>query len=412
VEHTSRADGRKRYFCGTHRIRTPAETLARVKPHLRQLGITRVANVTGLDVIGIPVTMVTRPNGRSLSLHQGKGPELDAAKASGILEAAEHHVAEHLAGPDRTATLNDLEREARVVDVGRLPRSVRVRDPGASMGWAQGQDLAAGQPVWVPYEMVHVDLRLPLPAGSGFFPLGSNGLASGNDFAEAAVHALGELVERDALALFYQESVEEQLRRRLDLGTVDDDVCLDLIARFEAAGVELAVWDMTSDLGIASVFCMAVDRVFDPFRPVGVARGSGAHLDRGVALSRALCEAAQSRLTRIVGARDDLQANDFERLRSREATERAHGQMRAERGSRAFCAIPSTSTNSVPCDLDEIRTRLAARGMTEVVVVELSRSADLPFAVLRAIVPGLEGVIASPSYRPGLRAARRPEGAP
>ena len=74
--------GVKAYRHGTHRTVDPASTLARVQPYLAHTGITRIANVTGLDRIGVPVVMVCRPNSRSLAVSQGKGLTLDAAKAS------------------------------------------------------------------------------------------------------------------------------------------------------------------------------------------------------------------------------------------------------------------------------------------------------------------------------------------
>ena len=46
--------GVKAYRRGTHRTVDPATTLARAQPHLASMGITRVANVTGLDRIGVP----------------------------------------------------------------------------------------------------------------------------------------------------------------------------------------------------------------------------------------------------------------------------------------------------------------------------------------------------------------------
>jgi YcaO-like protein with predicted kinase domain len=404
-------DTQKRYARGTHRTCAPAETVARMKPHLSQLGITRVANVTGLDILGIPTTMVTRPNGRSLSVHQGKGLDIDAARASGIMEAAEHHLAEHVDPPGALLTAAELRRTSRVADVSRLPQSIRKFGADDRIPWMEAKDLTTGEAVWVPYEMVHVDLRLPLPPASGFFPLGSNGLASGNHVAEAAVHGICELVERDAIALFYQESVQQQEQRKIDPATVEDDVARELMNRFDAAGVELAAWDITSDVGVASVFCMAVDRIFDPFRPVGVARGSGTHLNRGVALARALCEAAQSRLTRIVGARDDLREEDFARLRAPQATAGALAQMRASHGGRPFASLPTRSSVSIDDDLRLLIGLLAERGLTEVLAVDLTRR-DLPCCVVRAIVPGLEGVFPAPSYHPGTRAAsRRDEGA-
>src|SRR5947209_4551762 len=72
----------KRFRAGTHRVATPEETLAWVLPKARQMGITRIANVTGLDVVGLPVVAVMRPNSKSIAVAQGKGLSLAAAKVS------------------------------------------------------------------------------------------------------------------------------------------------------------------------------------------------------------------------------------------------------------------------------------------------------------------------------------------
>jgi ribosomal protein S12 methylthiotransferase accessory factor YcaO len=91
--------GFKAYRRGTHRTVDPATTLARMQPHLASMGITRIANVTGLDRIGVPVVMVSRPNSRSLAVSQGKGLTLEAAKASGVMEAIELYHAERIELP-------------------------------------------------------------------------------------------------------------------------------------------------------------------------------------------------------------------------------------------------------------------------------------------------------------------------
>jgi len=84
-------DGRapKLFKRGTHRTSPPDETAARVAPLARQIGITRVGNVTGLDEIGIPVVIAVRPNSRSFSVSQGKGLNLMQARASALMEAME-----------------------------------------------------------------------------------------------------------------------------------------------------------------------------------------------------------------------------------------------------------------------------------------------------------------------------------
>ena len=83
---------------GTHRIISPEDTLARVVPKAPQIGITRLGNVTGLDRIGIPVTVSVRPNSRSVSVSQGKGLGLSQALASALMEAIELFHAEEPAG--------------------------------------------------------------------------------------------------------------------------------------------------------------------------------------------------------------------------------------------------------------------------------------------------------------------------
>ena len=59
---TSVAVAPKLYLDGTHRTVEPAITLERLRPLLPIIGVTRVAAITGLDVIGLPVVMVERPS--------------------------------------------------------------------------------------------------------------------------------------------------------------------------------------------------------------------------------------------------------------------------------------------------------------------------------------------------------------
>lgn len=171
---------------GTTRACSPRETIERVMPLLPVFGITRIANVTGLDTIGIPVVMVTRPNARSVSVSQGKGATLDAAKASGLMEAIEIHHAEHILAPLLLGSFNELRFRETVADVASMALSThRNLTATARFLWIQGHDLASGAPVWLPYEAVHTDYRKPFPEGSGYFLCTSNGLASGNTLDEA-----------------------------------------------------------------------------------------------------------------------------------------------------------------------------------------------------------------------------------
>src|SRR5689334_8359968 len=139
---------------GTHRLVSPLETVARVRPFLPVMGITRVANVTGLDSIGIPVVMVCRPNSRSLAVSQGKGLDLAAAKASGLMESIEAYHAEQITLPLKLASYEELRYTHRVVDVEQLPRPAHsLFHTRLQILWIEGYDLLQQEHVWVPYEM-------------------------------------------------------------------------------------------------------------------------------------------------------------------------------------------------------------------------------------------------------------------
>ena len=394
----------KVHTTGTHRIAAPEQTLARAAPFLPVMGITRVANVTGLDSVGIPVVMVTRPNSRSISVAQGKGVTLAAAKASGVMESIESYHAERIALPLKYASYDEMRWTHRVVDVARLPRlSTSAFTPHTPMLWIEGDDLLAGGRKWVPFETVHLNFTLPMPPGSGCFLSGSNGLASGNSLAEATAHAMTEMVERDAATLWRLASPEAQAETRIDPATVADPVCRSLLDRFDDAGVEAGLWDITSDIGLPAFLCRIATREDAPQHSIRPAMGMGCHAARDVALSRALTEAAQSRLTFIAGARDDMPRSEYERHLDPAGHARWKALITEGAGRRDFAAVPSLAGRTIEEDLAAQLDRLRAVGIEEAVAVDLTKP-EFGIAVVRMVVPGLEGLDSSPDYLMGARA--------
>src|SRR5262249_53266948 len=148
-------------------------------------------------------------------------------------------------------SLEELRYTHRVVDVDRLPLvATSSFHPNMRILWCEGRDLFSDEPVFVPYELVHTDYTWPHPPGSGCFAGSSNGLASGNHYLEALSHGICEVVERDATSLWRLRGEDEQTVRSLDLATVDDAGCRQILDRFERAGVAVSVWETTTDAGI------------------------------------------------------------------------------------------------------------------------------------------------------------------
>jgi ribosomal protein S12 methylthiotransferase accessory factor len=401
----------KGFRAGTHRTIAPEATTARLARLLPVLGITRVADVTGLDSIGIPVVMVCRPNARSLSVSQGKGLDLAAARASGLMEAAELYHAERITLPLKFASWNELRFTHGMVDVAALPRlAASAFHDDLRLLWIAGTDLAAGsggETLWVPYESVHLNCTLPLPPGSGCFPLTSNGLASGNHLLEALCHGLCEVIERDAWTLWELSGAAARARTRVDLGTVDDPACRAILGLYERAGIAVAVWEITSDLGVAAFRSMILDRDPEPFYAVGASAGMGCHPSREVALLRALTEAAQSRLTSIAGARDDMVRAQYALSRNPDVVHRLRAEIeegcRPEDAPRSLRQAPTFESATFDADLRWLLERLATAGLRQVVAVDLTQE-GLGIPVARVIVPGLETFAAIPGFKPGPRA--------
>jgi YcaO-like protein with predicted kinase domain len=395
----------KRYRAGTHRLRSPEETLRRVRPLMAVMGITRIANITGLDRLGIPVVTVCRPNSRSLAVSQGKGLDLAAARVSGLMEAVETYHAEHITLPLKLATYNELRFSHPLVDVTRLPRvSVGAFHPNLRLLWLEGHELLGDTPLWLPYELVHTDYTVPLPSGSGSFFMSSNGLASGNHLLEAISHGLCEVVERDATTLWHLRTAQERHETRLELGSVDDPGCREVLEKFDRAGVDVAVWETTSDIGLPAFFCMSAEREPEPFRPLYPTTGAGCHPARQVALLRALTEAAQVRATLISGSRDDLGvARYYETLQDEELQRAVQKLMRSTAPGRRFQEVPTFEADSFDEDVAWELKRLAAAGLSQVVVVDLSQPA-FGLSVARVVIPGLEAIHDAPGYVPGARA--------
>lgn len=366
----------KRFHEGTHRIRPPAETWEAVQPLLPRAGITRVADVTGLDRVGLPVFQAVRPASLNLSVSQGKGASPDAARVSAVMEALELWHAEDLGHLPQAVMSFREARYANPIPLDALRWSTTLPVPGGlQVPWVRAQSLSTDQQAWLPRRMLEIDFGVGPEAPPPLFDATSNGLASGNCREEALLHALCELVERHGLWLAHQEP---QRRVPVIEESVEAPWCRELIGRIRGAGMKLVIRDLTWELGLP-VFLVDLAA---PDLP-RVWRGSGCHTSRDVALSRALTEAAQSRLTYIAGSRDDIHSPW-----TGSRVYLAYEELVEPRGERDLAAAPDLSTASVASDLDGVVERLADHGY-EPFFVDLTRP-EIGVPVVAAFVPDLK----------------------
>jgi YcaO-like protein with predicted kinase domain len=364
------------------RGRTASSTLSWVRPLLPSFGITRVADVTGLDRIGIPVWMCIRPNARALSVSQGKGVTSKLAQASAVMESIELFHAECAAAPDMVASYRAARRRYDLVDPRDLEPGIRWRayNERREIAWIRATDLTTGQPIFMPHARVDLNWSKVHP-DAGLFMVTSSGLASGNYRSEALCHAIFEAVERDCEWRLERLSDAAKGARELNGETIDSPMLRRLLRQFSDAGVFVRMWDITSDVAIPAYQCTITDT--GPLARLGPFGGSGCHLSADIALARALTEAAQSRLTFIAGSRDDLFPSVYEAVKDP-----------APRGRAALPTLSFRKRRSPRLGStfeDHLRTTLQlldAAGFQRVVAVDHTRP-EFGIPVVAVVVPGL-----------------------
>ena len=390
----------KLFRTGTHRTRTPEQTLAVASSFFHQAGMTRLADITGLDCIGIPTILALRPNGKSLSVSAGKGVSVAAAKTSAAMEAIELNQAEYFLLPSVRASWREMAERSCVIPAELLPLSRNsLFSLDWSYRWCMGWDIVAQREVATPQYIVNMDRANGQIRELGAFQINSNGLASGNNFLEALTSSLLEVIERDAVTL--TRLPWEQGRGAPPLvrnDSITDPLLRELLDRIKAARADILLFDCRVDTQVP-VFVAVLRDLEDP--NIGLYRGGGAHLDPVVAASRAITEAVQSRAVYIAGSRDDLFKQGHFRLRNLDP------QLVIDNLTRNSSTIDwpfdgSEATDSFEGDVRVILGKLAKVGLSSVIVHDLT-GPDCPVTVLKTVIPGIEGYY-NDWYAPGPRA--------
>lgn len=243
---------------------------------------------------------------------------------------------------------------------------------------------------WTPYWSLTEQRHRYLPTGMSYFgapcppsvTANSNGCAAGSSIEDAVLQALLELVERDAVAIWWYNRTPVP---GVDLDSFRDrwiDECREVHA---GLGREVWLLDVTADLGVPVM--VALSRRTDGGRE-DVMLGCGAHLDPRIAARRALTELNQC-MPMVCGA-TDLDSFDtdtrtwFEQIRVAEQPWLAPDPAVAPHDASHH---DHQHRDDLADDIRGIRDALEARGM-EVLVLDQTRP-DLGLPVVRVVVPGL-----------------------
>jgi bacteriocin biosynthesis cyclodehydratase domain-containing protein len=404
-----------------HRVREPHEVLDQLDRHL--------SPITGIVSALVPGERTSQNGESSLTLtfaadhnfsdmhddrfflrdgmrrHSGgKGTTAEQARASALAESLERYsgvcdgteprlrssfagLGEAAIHPNACMGYSDRQYAERDFHNRKGHKAHWVPEPfreDVEIEWTPLWSLTNETTRYLPTSFCYFGYRSPNPL---FARADSNGCAAGSVLEEAVLQGLLELIERDAVAIWWYNRLR---RPAVDLDSADDPYVSGLTCRYGELQRELWVLDVTSDFGVPTFAAISrrIDRAEED-----VIYGFGAHLDPNVALIRALTELNQS-LEAVPTANGQESTRGY-----RGGPDALHWWRTVTTAAAAYLAPDPVArprrlqdfTNAASDDLHKDVLRccsLAAARHIEVLVLDQTRP-DVGFPVVRVVAPGL-----------------------
>ena len=401
------------------RVKSVRDTLSTVLPLSSNIGITRLADITDMDILGIPNYSATLPGTEDyIWVYSGKGPTRLDAKASALMESIERYCS--LPSSNHNKMIQGSYKEVSKVYTTLHPSNVVEPmlfeyDEEMIMDFVLGYDLIQNEQILVPVPLALFRYTPERPAVNPFAYHHTNGLASGNVLEEAICHSLCEVIERDATSLAELNSsalpynILKSMTKYLsdngmkiepvdvkefvddydkypdiNMSNIDFKPVSNLVRKFDDARIPLIIKDVTSSIGIPTFNASSIEWITDDYGYL--AEGHGTHPDARIALLRAITEVSQTRAANIQGARDDLRKISYGNNNS---DEKKTWQFMKSKNSIPFTEVKTYVNDDILDDIKFILSRLTSNGLNQAIVVDLTNPQIL-IPVVRTIVPGLE----------------------
>ncbi|MFL6232038.1 MAG: TOMM precursor leader peptide-binding protein, partial [Thermoanaerobaculia bacterium] len=379
---------------GGDRAATPAAMLRRYGHLISPLTgiVDRLVPSLDEDLLQIYTAGYVAPVQRAERLRSaGRGVTAEQARAAALCEALERHSGFFQETESRIeASFRDLGGAAvhpndclRISERQYAGRDAWNRldlpyhwlpapfDEERPIAWSPAWSLTRGDFRWLPTAYCFYDV--PLPEDHRFCRADSNGCAAGSCLEEAVLQGFCEIVERDALALWWYSRAR---RPAVRLESFRDPYFTALASHLGRLGRKVWVLDLTADLGIPAFAALSREV---PTRPGDLILGAGAHLDPGVAIGKALTEITQF-LPGFLAGRP-------RRVLSEDPGDAPYLEPDPEQPPLATDDLPCLARPDLREEVELCVERARASGL-EILVVDQTRE-EIGLPVVRVAVPGM-----------------------
>lgn len=352
----------------------------------KKLGMTSLADITGLDTLGLPVYSATCPQtGEGLNtVFSGTGFSHAKASISAMMEliervSASFHGKKMIYGTYENLNhlLGDQVLNPRQLILHQRPTPIEI----VPLAWTWVFNLGSNIPMIVPATAVFH----PFYDESGpLFFNNSCGLSAGSNLLEAVISGIYEVIEKDAVSL----ALVSNIFTSVPIETIDSPLCNRLIVDLQRENIHISIKEITTNIGVPCfVSCGDDQNMVNSYYLNG---GFGCHANRDIALTRSIMELIQTRATIISGAREDISdmrdgnGSDYKKIKQTN-----HRWFSDVDPIQSYISLPTYKMDNLWDELKWLVNSIKAAGLLGPLVANLTQP-EVEIPVVRVLIPGLE----------------------
>ncbi len=374
------SDAYKRFTLDQDKVMAPAETVKRVKEKFKSLDLDILESTQRIDNGRLDIPVFFSRCGRDAraqtgtTKQMGKGATPEQAEASAVMELVERYSFFsfcHDPANFFTDTYQNLKDDALPFDM--IARSVHDTSEELEITqsifeklpqrWTTGYNLSLDRPVLIPFDWFYMINEF-------------NGPSAGNCIEEAVSQGICEIAERHVSSLISRGHLQVP---RIRPESAIDPAVVDMLAKYEKAGIQLFISDFSLDTGIPSVGVLAYDPTTFPEKSE-IVWTAGTTPDPQKALSRTLTEVAQ--LAGDFNSGANFVASGLPKFNTMEAASFITAQDRFV----DISTLPDLSDNNIKTEVHNLLGALSKIDMQAILIDTMHARLAIP--TFYTIIPG------------------------
>lgn len=317
----------------------------------------------------------------------GKGATWQQARVSALCEAIERHCSQYqgnelvvqgsfnqlknndILHPNELLNFSEYQYQNRDNQIPDDPvQAVPVKfDESKHIFWTYTWSLIKQKKFLIPLSYCYSNTPLP---DKEMVPFNPNGHVAGNSIEEAILQGLFELIERDAVGIWWYNRL---CKNKIDISSFKDPYFIDVHKHYNQHDWDFWVLDLTTDLNIPVAVSVGYSEKYQ-----GFIIGMGCHLDFRLAVQRAITEMHQvfnpAKMNKPLWTTDTFENSTFLFPKNSSTTI-------------TWDKYPTPKTSYIKEDLEYCLTILKSKNL-DCFIIDYTRP-DVQLSTVKVIVPTL-----------------------